>query len=198
MLTVLNNIPRDTLMSNQFTLVRTLAGLATLSFALLSACSDVSAPFSSLKSGPAAFSGTNSGGVNSGGVNSGGVNSGGGGGGAGGGSTTPSSTSCAVITSYGNSTGYYSVWAAIWTSFSYTNSCGDQVTMTMTYLNGNTGLVDFQRSSSVMRNGTIDEDWAAFSTPYTVTMTLTDAAGNVLDMRSAVVTTKVPKSLTGG
>jgi hypothetical protein len=180
-------------MSDRIKLARTLAALATLASTLLSACGDVSAPNRALESGVAAFSGTNSGGVNSGGVNSGGGSGGGGGGG-----TAPTSTSCAAITSYSNSIGYYSVWAAIWTSFSYTNSCGYAVTMTMTYLNGNTGLVDFQRSSSVMLNGTIDEDWAAFSTPYTVTMTLTDAAGNLLDSRSAVVTTKAPKSLTGG
>src|SRR5947209_10762313 len=75
---------------------------------------------------PAALAsgGVNSGGVNSGGVNSGGVNSGGGGGG----STTTTTTtttpsSCARIASFSNSNGYYSVWAAIWTSFSISNSC---------------------------------------------------------------------------
>lgn len=49
-------------------------------------------------------------------------------------------------------------------------------------------------ASSTMMNGTIDEDWAAFSTAYTVTMTLTDSLGNTLASQSAVVTTKVPKS----
>lgn len=68
----------------------------------------------------------------------------------------------------------------------------------MTYLNGNTGLIDFQRGSTLMLSGVIDEDWAAFSTPYTVTMRLADPNGTVLDSRSAVITTKVPKSLTGG
>ena len=180
-------------MTDQTRAIRAFATLTAV--ALLAACSDVSAPTRGIKSGVS----SSSGGVNSGGVNSGGVNTGGGTGG-GGGSTTPAptSTSCAQITSYSNSNGYYSVWAAIWTSFSYTNSCGYAVTMTMTYLNGNTGLVDFQRSSSVMLNGTIDEDWAAFSTPYTVTMTLSDPSGNILDSRSAIVTTKAPKSLTGG
>ena len=137
-----------------------------------------------------------SGGVNSGGVNSGGVNSGGGSGGGGGGTTTPTTApgSCATITGFSNSTGYYSVWAAIWTQFSWSSTCSTSVTMSMTYLNGNTGAIDFARSSSTMTNGTIDEDWAAFSTPYTVTMTLTDSSGAVLASQSALVTTKAGKT----
>jgi hypothetical protein len=135
----------------------------------------------------------------SGGINSGGVNSGGGGGGGGGSTTTtapPVSSSCAQITTFSNSTGYYSVWAAIWTPFSISNSCAGPVNWQMTYTNGNTGAVDFARSSSTayMPSGTIDEDWAAFSTPYTVTLSVTDASGTVLDSRSALVTTKAPKT----
>jgi hypothetical protein len=45
-----------------------------------------------------------------------------------------------------------------------------------------------------MSSGTIDEDWAAFSTPYTVTLNVTDASGATLVSRSAIVTTKAPKS----
>lgn len=130
----------------------------------------------------------------SGGLDSGG--SGGGGGGGGGGTTTTPvtpPTSCASITGFSNSTGYYSVWAAIWTSYSFKSSCSTQVTMTMTYFDNNTGVQDFARSATVA-SGTIDEDWASFSTPYTVTMTLTDASGNVLTSTSALVTTKVPKT----
>lgn len=135
-----------------------------------------------------------SGGTNSGGVNSGGINSGGGG--------TPTGTAptppkaCASISTFTNTTGYYSVWAAIWTPFSITNGCPAPVNWQMTYTNGTTGAVDFARSSSTqyMSNGTIDEDWAAFSTPYTVTLTVADAAGTVYDTRSAVVTTRGPKT----
>ena len=131
----------------------------------------------------------------SGGVNSGGVNSGGGSGGGGGTVPSPSPAACAVITSFSNSTGYYSVWAAIWTPFSISTSCGP-ANWEMTYTNGTTGAVDFARGSSTayMTSGTIDEDWAAFSTTYTVALTVTDAAGNVLATRSAPVTTKAPKS----
>jgi hypothetical protein len=133
-----------------------------------------------------------SGGVNSGGVNSGGVNGGGGG------TPAPAPGSC-TITSFSNSTGYYSVWAAIWTKFSISSSCGAGVSWQMTYTNGNTGNVDFARSTLVgyMPSGTIDEDWAAFSTPYTVTLTVNDSSGAQLDSQSAVVTTKAPKSGTG-
>ena len=130
----------------------------------------------------------------SGGLDSGG--SGGGGGGGGGGTpttTVPAPTSCAAITSFSNTTGYYSVFAAIWTKFSFTSSCATPVTMHMTYLNGNTGNIDFSANTPI-NTGTIDEDWGAFSTPYTVTMTLNDSSGTVLASQSAVITTKGPKT----
>lgn len=158
---------------------------------LLAACSDVTSPSSQSAmsaAGPSSQFGIASGGAGG---------TGGGGNAGGGGATTPPATapsSCAKITSFSNSTGYYSVWAAIWTPFSYTTTCRYGVTFSMTYLNGNTGLVDFSRSSAYTSSGTIDEDWAAFSTPYTVTMTLTDPWGNVLDSRSAVITTKAGKT----
>src|SRR4051794_2707424 len=96
--------------------------------------------------------------LGSGGANPGGVNSGGGGGGGGATTTAPSppSSSCARIASFGNSTGYYAVWAAIWTPFSISSSCPTAVSWQMTYTNGNTGLVDFVRGSSTayMSSGT--------------------------------------------
>src|SRR5947209_5628947 len=135
---------------------------------------------------------------------SGGLDSGGSGGGGGGGgtattttTTTTSSSSCAKISAFSNSTGYYSIWAAIWTSYGISSTCSGQVNWQMTYLNGNTGAVDFSRSGYFYGSGTsatVDEDWAAFSTPYTVTLTVTDSAGNVLATQSAVVTTKSPKT----
>lgn len=135
----------------------------------------------------------------SGGLNSGGVNSGGSGGGGGGTTTTTttSSGSCANITAFNNSNGYYSIWAAIWTQFSISSTCSTPPNWRMTYTNGNTGLVDFSvgTSTAYEPSGTVDEDWAAFSTPYTVTLTVTDPyTGAVLATQSAVVTTKVPKS----
>src|SRR5438105_4145425 len=76
----------------------------------------------------------------SGGLDSGG--SGGSGGGGGGGTTTvttaPAPSSCAQFSSFSNTTGYYAVWAAIWTSFSIANSCGSPVNWQVTFTNGNT------------------------------------------------------------
>lgn len=177
-------------------LVSTASLLASVAAAFLAACGDATAPVNTPSPAVAAFSGSaNSGGVNGGGANAGGVNAGGGGGG-GGGVSAPASGSCASITSFSNSDGYYRIWAAIWTKYSFANNCGGPVTVSFTYTNGLTGNVDFSASAYV-NNGTIDEDWADFSTPYTVTMKITDAFGNVLDSRSAVVTTKVGKSGTG-
>jgi hypothetical protein len=133
----------------------------------------------------------------SGGLDSGGSGGGGGGGGTTTTTTTTSSSSCAKITAFSNSTGYYSIWAAIWTSYGISSSCSGQVNWQMTYFDGNTGAVDFSRSGYFYgsgTSGTVDEDWAAFSTPYTVTLTVTDSTGNVLATQSAVVTTKSPKT----
>jgi hypothetical protein len=135
----------------------------------------------------------------SGGPSGGGGGGGGAGGGGGGGATATTATppsSCAPITSFSNSTGYYSVWAAIWTPFSVSDSCGYAVDWQMTYTNGTSGAVDFVRSGSTayMSGGTIDEDWAALSTTYTVALTVTGPNGIVMDTRSAVVTTKQPKT----
>jgi hypothetical protein len=163
------------------------ASIASITLLLTTACADVTAPTSARTAGPV-FSGTNSGGVNSGGVNTGG-------GTGGGGSTTPSGP-CATITSFSNSDGYYRIWAAIWTKFSFVNNCGAGVTVSFTYTNGLTGNVDYT-ATAWASSGTIDEDWAAFSTPYTVQMVIRDLLGNVLDSRSAVVTTKAGKSGTG-
>jgi hypothetical protein len=137
-----------------------------------------------------------SGGTNSGGVNAGGTSTGGGGGG-----STVSSGTCANITGFSNTTGYYSVFAAVWTPFAVSSSCNGQIEWTMTYTNTLTGAVDFTRLGLMYIGNsglTVDEDWASFSTPYTVTLRLTDyATGALLDSRTALVTTKAPKSTTG-
>ncbi|MCW3039415.1 MAG: hypothetical protein JWM31_1320 [Solirubrobacterales bacterium] len=138
---------------------------------------------------------------------SGGVNSGGGGTSTGGGSTTGTTTSgggtstggtggggrvCSIV-SLSNSVGYYSSFAAIWTSFSITG-CPNGTSWRMDFHNDTTGNVDFSAGGSMTTrgggaSGTIDEDWAAFSTPYTVTLTATDPGGNPLTSRSAAATT---------
>ncbi len=134
----------------------------------------------------------------SGGVNSGGVNSGGGtgGGGTSGGGGKTVAGPCATIATFSSLVGYYSVWAAIWTQFSITNNCKHAVTLDMKFTNGTTGEVDYSatQSTAVMPSGTIDEDWAAFSTDYTVSITVTDpATGLVIGSKSAIVTTGASK-----
>ncbi len=124
---------------------------------------------------------------------SGGVNSGGGKPAP---APAPASGSCATISAFSNTDGYYKVWAAIWTNFVIDDACGRPVDWRMTYTNGNTGVVDFSAGTSTAyeSSGVVDEDWAGFLTPYTVSLTVTDpATGAVLDSQSAVVTTKKGK-----
>jgi hypothetical protein len=135
-----------------------------------------------------------------GGAGGGGAGGGGAGGGGGAPAPPPPATSCAQITAFSNTTGYYSVWAAIWSKYSISNSCGGAVTWQMTYTNGTTGAVDFVRSGTTYyptAGGTVDEDWAAFATPYTITLSVSDASGAVLDTQSAVITTKTGKNAVG-
>lgn len=159
---------------------------ATLTIA---ACAD-----SSLPTGPTATPGrTANQGTNSGGVNSGG----GGGGGGGGGSVTPPPTGpCATVT-VKNTTGYYKIWAAIWSQYSLANNCGVGVNVRFTYFNTLTNQVDFT-AGAFAGSGTIDEDWAAFSTPYVVTVEITDVYGNLVSSQSETVTTPKPKGGTSG
>jgi hypothetical protein len=175
------------------------------------------AAVASLALAPAALA--SGGGANSGGVNSGGVNSGGGGGATApapapapapsGGTISPTTGttptgSCATIGNFGNTTGYYSIWAAIWTNWGVTNDCDTPVNWRMDYVNNSTGAVDFSSYGALdpgSNGGTVDEDWAAFLTPYTVKLSVSDDSGNEIDNRSAVVTTKsqaAPVAPTGG
>ncbi len=140
--------------------------------------------------GPAyASGGLDSGGSGGGGgTNSGGVNSGGGG--------STATTSCVAITNLGNSVGYHSAWAAIWTSISISSKCsgGSSGTWTLTFHNDNTGAIDYSTSGSYKGTygATIDFDIAQFSAPYTVTLNVRDASGAQLS-QSAAVTTPAPK-----
>jgi hypothetical protein len=125
--------------------------------------------------------------------------SGGSGGGGGGGTVAPppASGKCAQITGFSNPTGYYSVWAAIWTQYSVSSTCNRTIFWTLTYTNGTTGAVDLSTYGSIFAptaSGIVDEDWAALSTSYTVTFTVSDQDGGVLATQSAVVATKAGKS----
>lgn len=116
-------------------------------------------------------------------------------------STAPATTAAAcstTINSFSDSTGYYGTWSAIWTKFSINNTCAAPADWVMSYTNNNTGEVEFTRGTSTMymTSGVIDYDWAGFSTPYTVKLVVTDSTGNVLSVRSEVVTTKKAKDVT--
>lgn len=164
------------------------AAVGTLLTALtLTACADTSLP-----TGPTATPGrTASQGVNAGGVNGGGA------GGGGGGSVTPPATGPCATVAVKNTTGYYKIWAAIWSQYSLTNTCGVGVNVRFTYFNTLTNQVDFT-AGAYAGSGTIDEDWAAFSTPYVVTVEITDVYGNLVSSQSETVTTPKPKGGTSG
>lgn len=132
------------------------------------------------------------GGVNSGGVNAGGVNDTG---------TGTTAAPCAALGNLSAPVGYYLTWAAIWNTFT-ARSCStstESITVEVTETNAATGLVDYdvvypitllaaQNASMVL-----DNDFAPFSTTYTVGFTARDAAGNVLSTGSVLATTPPPQ-----
>jgi hypothetical protein len=128
-----------------------------------------------------------------------GVNSGGASGGGGGSPVATPSGVCAPIASLTNTVGYYRSWAAIWTTFTLP-ACevGTAGTWDMTFHNDDTGQIDYERRASYVvpssgYSAVVDDDFAPFSTNYTVTLTLTDSNG-VRTSRSASTTTKPAKS----
>ena len=127
-----------------------------------------------------------------GGVNKGGVNDTG---------NTLSAGPCATIGNLTAPVGYYSVYAAIWNTFSV-KSCSantESVNVEITETNQATGLVDFDYVyplslvSTQNLSTVIDNDFAPFNTTYTVTVTASDLSGAVLGTASVVTTTPPPQ-----
>ena len=126
-----------------------------------------------------------------------------GGGGAGGGRAqslapvAPVSTSCTPSISMANTTGYFRTWAAIWTNFTVTPcASGGPGTWALTYRNNNTGRIDYRSGGTYTQSSpfsnTIDDDFGPFSTPYSVTLTVTDSHG-VQTSQTTDITTRAPK-----
>lgn len=126
-----------------------------------------------------------------GGVNKGGVND----------TTTAVATPCAVMANLSAPVGYYLTWAAIWNTFTV-RSCStstETVTVEVIETNAATGLNDYDvimpvsllagQSSSMV----LDNDFAPFSTTYTVTMSAFDGSGVLLSTGSVIATTPPPR-----
>jgi uncharacterized repeat protein (TIGR01451 family) len=126
-----------------------------------------------------------------GGVNKGGVND-----------TTPApATPCATLAAVSAPVGYYSVWAAIWNTFTI-RSCSSStqtVNVRVTETNVATGSIDYDLTMPLSLLGgqnssmVLDNDFAPFDTTYRVDMTATDASGNVLSTGSVLATTPPPQ-----
>lgn len=128
-----------------------------------------------------------------------GANAGGGGGSAGGGGGSAGGggvTGCVSLTQLSNTVGYFSSYAAIWTKQSFTETCGGGgVTWRLDYRNSSTGSIEHSVSglSRNSYNGTIDDDYAPFSTSYNLTLTVTDERGVVQLVQNTAATTPAPK-----
>lgn len=127
-----------------------------------------------------------------GGVNKGGVND-----------TTPlPATPCAVLGNLSAPVGYYSVYAAVWNTFTL-RSCSSStqtINVEVTETNQATGLIDYDVVWPITLLGgsnastVLDNDFAPFDTSYTVGFTATDAStGNVLATGSVLATTPPPQ-----
>ena len=136
---------------------------------------------------------------------SGGAGSGGGAGGGGGGvkivvpppAPVPAGAPCATI-KVSAPVGYYAGWAALWNEYAIKScSTGGPQTYSVRVRDTNTatGVVDFDVTSlhslSAGQNvrNVLDNDGAPFSTTYSVDVSVSDAAGNVIASQSMTATT---------
>jgi uncharacterized repeat protein (TIGR01451 family) len=109
---------------------------------------------------------------------------------------------CAGLGGVAAPTGYYSVWAAIWNTFTV-RSCStssESLNVEVTETNIATGLVDYDvivpmsLLSGQNISMVLDNDFAPFNTTYTVAMTVTDSTtGTVLATSSIGATTPPPQ-----
>jgi uncharacterized repeat protein (TIGR01451 family) len=108
---------------------------------------------------------------------------------------------CAALTSVTAPVGYYLIYAAIWNTFTVQScsSSAEAVSVQIQELNTITGAIDYDVTWFVTLTPSqnfsmvLDNDFAAYSTPYTITYTVRDSSGNVLSTRSTSATTPGPK-----
>jgi uncharacterized repeat protein (TIGR01451 family) len=104
---------------------------------------------------------------------------------------------CAALTSVTAPVGYYLIYAAIWNTFTLQScsSSSETVSVQVQELNTITGAIDYDVTwyvslvPSQNYSMVLDNDFAAYSTPYTITYTVRDASGNVLSTQSTSATT---------
>jgi hypothetical protein len=105
---------------------------------------------------------------------------------------------CAVLTSVTAPVGYYLTFAAIWNTYTLQScsSSSETVSVQVQELNTLTGAIDYDVTWYVTLTPSqnfsmvLDNDFAAYSTPYHISFTVRDASGNVLN--SAATTANTP------
>lgn len=108
---------------------------------------------------------------------------------------------CATLAGVSAPVGYYLTWAAIWNTFSVKScsSATEIVNVHVTETNAATGLNDYDVTyATTLTSGqnlsqVLDNDFAPFTTTYTVSFTVTDTSGNVLATASVPCTTPPPQ-----
>jgi hypothetical protein len=99
---------------------------------------------------------------------------------------------CATFTSATAPVGYYLSWAAVWNDFTIRSCSASPQTYSVHVTESDvaTGLVGYDTTAaysvgaSQQVSGILDNDFAPFDTTYTISMTVSDSSGNVLDSRT--------------
>jgi hypothetical protein len=109
----------------------------------------------------------------------------------------PPGPPCATFTSATAPVGYYLSWAAVWNDFTIRSCSGSTqiYSVHVTDTDVATGLVGYDVTTSYVVgpnqsvSGIVDNDFAPFSTTYSITMTVLDSSGNALDSSALAATT---------
>lgn len=130
-----------------------------------------------------------------GGVNSGGVRD----------LTSPTITpvACGAIVSLTAPVGYYSIWAALWNTYTVrscaTTGGAQTYNVRVRNINTATGTTDYDVTTAYALvpgqnvGSVLDNDFAPFNTSYTVQVDVSDASGNLLTTATTAATTPAPR-----